>query len=344
MIRVGSKNIGEDQPVFIIAEAGVNHNGDLKLAKELVDAAVEAKVDAIKFQTFNADKLVTYSAPKAKYQETVENRQENQYEMLKKIELSADDFREISAYCEKRDVVFLSTPFDFDSIELLESLNVELFKVSSGDLNNLPLLKSIASKKKPIILSTGMASLGEIEEAVNICHICPLVLLHCTSNYPTKYSDVNLRAMLTLKHAFKLPVGYSDHTVGIEVALAAVSMGAIVIEKHFTLDRNLPGPDHKVSLDPTELQNMVKSIRNIESAFGNGIKGVSEGEKEMREVARKSIVAAVDIPTGTTITKEMLAIKRPAGGIAPKYLDLVIGRSTKEDIHRDEYVTWVKLI
>lgn len=343
MIRVGAKTIGDNQPVFIIAEAGVNHNGDLKIAKKLVDAAVEAKVDAIKFQTFHAEQLATQKAPKAKYQERMGDRRENQYAMLKKLELGAEDFEELGAYCKKKGIIFLSTPFDFSSVELLESLGIELYKVGSGDLDNLPLLELVASKKKPIILSTGMATLGEIEEAINICHTSPLVLLHCTSNYPTKYSEVNLRAMLTLKHAFKLPVGYSDHTIGIEVALAAVSMGASVIEKHFTLDKSLPGPDHKVSLDPAELQSMVTSIRNIETAFGNGIKGCLASEEEVRQIVRKSIVTATNIPKGTIITREMLAIKRPVGGIPPKYLNVIVGRTAKCDIPSDEFVTWDKL-
>ncbi|MCW7999959.1 N-acetylneuraminate synthase, partial [Clostridium sp. cpc1] len=259
---------------FIIAEAGVNHNGNIDIAKKLVDAAVEAGVDAIKFQSFKAGNLVTKSAKKAEYQkETTGNG--NQFEMLKKLELSYKEHIILKKYCEEKGIMFISTPFDFESADLLEKLNIPLYKISSGDLTNIPLLKYIAKFNKPMIVSTGMANLGEVEIAVNAIKEGgndKITLLHCTSNYPTACEDVNLNAILTLKNAFKLPVGYSDHTIGIEIPIGAVAMGTKVIEKHFTLDKNMEGPDHRASLEPNELKEMVKNIRNIEKAFGNGIK------------------------------------------------------------------------
>lgn len=327
---------------FIIAEAGVNHNGDINIAKKLVDKACDAGVDAIKFQTFKAENLVTREAPKADYQKDTTG-DGNQFEMLKKLELSLEEHILLKEYCEKKGIIFISTPFDFESVDLLEKIDVPLYKISSGDLTNLPLLKYIASKEKTIILSTGMANLGEVEEAVQtILEIGNnnLILLHCTSNYPTAYEDVNLRAMLTMKEAFKLTIGYSDHTIGIEVPIAAVALGAGVIEKHFTLDKTMDGPDHRASLEPDELKMMVDSIRNIEKTMGDGIKRCNKNEEKSKFVSRKSIVAKVDIKKGQVITKELIDYKRPAKGLPPKVINYIIGKRAREDIKKDSIINF----
>lgn len=328
---------------FIIAEAGVNHNGDINLAKKLVDVAVEAKVDAIKFQTFKAEKLVTKDAEKANYQKQITGSNETQYEMLKRLELSYEDHIQLFNYCKQKDIMFLSTPFDFDSVDMLEELGVGMYKVGSGDLTNMPLLKYIALKNKPIILSTGMADLGEIEEAIEWIREkgnSQITLLHCTSNYPTSYEDVNLNAMVTLKNAFHLPVGYSDHTAGIEVPVAAVAMAACIIEKHFTLDKEMDGPDHKASLNPQELKVMVRRIRNIEMAMGDGIKRCVQNEEEVRKVARKSIVVVKDILKGEKISESNIDIKRPEKGIEPKYFNEVVGYKAIVDIKTNTPLNW----
>lgn len=330
---------------FIIAEAGVNHNGDINIAKKLVDKAKEAGVDAIKFQTFKADNLVTKQAPKAEYQKQATG-DGSQFEMLKKLELSLEDHIALKKYCEEKGIMFISTPFDFESVDLLEKIDVPLYKVSSGDLTNLPLLNYIANKNKPIILSTGMSNLGEVEEAVETIFQTGndrLVLLHCTSNYPTAYKDVNLRAMLTMKEAFKLPVGYSDHTIGIEVPIAAVALGAKVIEKHFTLDRNMAGPDHKASLEPDELKILVKSIRNIETAMGDGIKRCNKSEEKSKFVSRKSIVAKHDIKKGQVITQDLIVYKRPASGLPPKFVKYILGKKARAEIRKDEVIDFEKV-
>ncbi len=341
-IKINNKKIGKYNPVFIIAEAGVNHNGSLKLAMKMADAAKDAGADAIKFQTFKTEELVTQMAPKANYQKkTVPGK--SQFEMLKNLELSQNDFKKLFEYCNRKKIIFLSTPFDFESAEFLNKLDVPAFKISSGDLTNIPLLLQIAKYKKPIILSTGMSTLTEITDAVKIIYSTgnkKLVLLHCTSNYPTKFEDVNLRAMDTIRKNFNTLVGYSDHTEGIEIAIAAVAMGASLLEKHFTLDKTLPGPDHKASLEPQEFMKMVKAIRNVEISFGNGIKKPERSEMEIRRIARKSIVAAVNIPKGTRLTKNMLAIKRPGAGIEPKYLEQLINRKAKINIKKDQVLTW----
>ncbi|MCF6463983.1 N-acetylneuraminate synthase [Clostridium sp. Cult1] len=325
---------------FVIAEAGVNHNGDISIAKKLIDKAFEAGADAIKFQTFKAENLVTREAPKAEYQKETTG-DGNQFQMLKKLELSFEEHIILKEYCIEKSITFISTPFDFESVDLLEKIGVPLYKVSSGDLTNLPLLSYIASKNKPIILSTGMANLGEVEEAVETIFETGnknLVLLHCTSNYPTVYEDVNLRAMLTMKEAFKLPVGYSDHTIGIEVPIAAVALGAKVIEKHFTLDKTMEGPDHKASLEPDELKIMVNSIRNIERAMGDGVKRCTENEKNTKRVARKSIVASKDIMKGETIKLNDINFKRPEFGLKPKYVKLIIGKQARRNIKENEFI------
>lgn len=331
---------------FIIAEAGVNHNGDINIAKKLIDAACEAGVDAVKFQTFKAENIVTQDVPKAEYQKETTG-QGSQFQMLKKLELSFQDHILLKEYCDRRKIMFLSTPFDFESIDLLEKVGIKYYKVSSGDLTNIPLLEYIAKLQKPIILSTGMANLGEVEMAVKAIKKYMdknLYLLHCTSNYPTLYEDVNLKAMITLKNAFKLPVGYSDHTVGIEVPIAAVAMGAKIIEKHFTLDRHMDGPDHKASLEPDELRSMVDSIRNIESAFGDGVKRCNKNEEKNKFVSRKSIVAKKFIKKGEMILLDMIDIKRPKGGISPEYIESVVGSKALNDIQKDSFIKWNNIV
>lgn len=335
------KNNLLDGACFIIAEAGVNHNGDLDLAKKLVEAAVAAGVDAIKFQTFKAEELVTRAAPKANYQKATTG-EGNQYAMLKQLELSLEDHIILKNYCQEQGIIFLSTPFDFASADLLERLDLPFYKISSGDITNLPFLEYIAKKNRPVLLSTGMSNLGEVEAAVETMLGTgnqDLILLHCTSNYPTVFTDVNLRAMLTLQEAFKLPVGYSDHTLGIEVPIAAVALGARVIEKHFTLDRTMPGPDHRASLEPHELKAMVEKIRNVEKALGNGIKRCARGEEKNKLVSRKSIVAGRDIQQGEVITREMVQFKRPASGLAPGEINLVLGKKAKRGLEKDEIIT-----
>jgi N-acetylneuraminate synthase/N,N'-diacetyllegionaminate synthase len=341
-VNVGNKCIGEGEPCFIIAEAGVNHNGNINLAKKLIDAAKEAGADAVKFQTFKAENIVVKNAEKAEYQKETTGIGESQYEMLKKLELREVDFKELAEYAKDKGIVFLSSPFDKESVDLLYELDVPAFKVGSGEITDFPLLKHIAKKGKPIILSTGMATLGEIEEALNVIRsegVEDVILLHCVSNYPARIEDVNLRAMETLKKAFKLPVGFSDHTLGITASIAAVASGACLIEKHFTLDRNSPGPDHKASLEPDELKEMVKAIRDMEKALGDGIKKPTKEEDKIKKIARRSIVAKIDIPKGTIIAEDMLDVKRQGTGIEPKYIDMIVGKKAKENIRKDELVT-----
>ena len=342
-ITIGNKKIGPGEPCFIIAEAGVNHNGDPALAKKLIDIASEAKADAVKFQTFKAEHLVTRDADKAEYQKTTTGSDESQFEMLKQLEFSDESYQELCSYAKKRGILFLSTPFDPDSADLLDRIGVPAFKISSGDLTNLPLLSHIVTKNKPIILSTGMACLGEIE--VTVDHIKKkglrdLVLLHCTTSYPASLETVNLRAMKTLRSAFGFPVGYSDHTTGINIASAAVALGACIIEKHFTLDRSLPGPDHKASLEPSELKAMVRNIRELEIALGDGIKVISSEECDIKKIATKSLVAKCTVCAGDTISAQSIMVKRPGTGIEPKYFDLVLGKKAKQDIKKDRVITW----
>jgi len=330
---------------YIIAEAGINHNGSLDMAKKLVDAAAAAGADAVKFQTFKTENMVTKYAKKAKYQESTTGVG-SQFQMLKKLELSFQDHKTLHEYCKKQSIAFLSTPFDKESVDLLEKLNITLYKISSGDLTNLPLLDYIARLKKPMVVSTGMGSLGEVEKAINTIEQAgnfDITLLHCTSNYPTMFTDVNLNAMNTLKSAFKLPVGYSDHTLGIEVSIAAVAMGAVIIEKHFTLDNTLEGPDHKASLEPSALKQMVQSIRNIENSLGDGVKKCRENEKNTRDVARKSIVAGSVIKKGELITIDKVAFKRPGLGISPEFLNMIVGKAARCNIDLDEIITFEKI-
>jgi N-acetylneuraminate synthase len=329
--------------VFIIAEAGVNHNGRIDMAYRLVDVAKEAEADAIKFQTFKAENVVSRVADKAEYQKKATSSDESQLEMIKKLELSFEDFVKLKKYCDKKGIMFLSTPFDHQSIDFLYNL-IDIYKIPSGEIINHPYLKHIAAKNKPIIMSTGMANLGEVEEAINTIRTvnseAKISLLHCTTNYPTSYEEVNLKAMQTLAAAFKLPVGYSDHTLGIEVPIAAVAMGAKIIEKHFTLDKKLPGPDHKASLEPGELKEMIKAIRNIEKALGSGTKKPNKSEIEIIKVARRSLVAIRDIRVGEIIKESDIIIKRPGTGIPPKFKEIVIGMKIINDIRQDEPFRW----
>lgn len=331
--------------VTVIAEAGVNHNGSIKLAKQLVDKAVEAGVDYIKFQTFKASKLVTKAAKQAEYQQkNIGKEGDSQYQMLKKLELSPEDHEVLIAYCKEKGIKFFSTAFDFDSIEYLRSLNLGLWKVPSGEVTNYPFLKRVASFNEKTILSTGMCEMEDVRAAVDALYKSGLskenlILLHCNTEYPTPFEDVNLRAMLALKDEFKVEVGYSDHTKGIEVPIAAVALGANVIEKHFTLDRNMEGPDHKASLEPDELKAMVSAIRNIEKALGSSKKTVSESERKNIVIARKSIVAAKDIKKGELLTEANLTVKRPGNGISPMRWQEVIGTKAVRDFNEEELIT-----
>ena len=330
--------------VFIIAEAGVNHNGSIKLAKKLIDVAVEAKVDAVKFQTFKTELCISKNALKADYQiENTNNVIETQYEMVKKLELDADTHKELIAYCNYKNIMFLSTPFDHDSIELLSDLGLQIFKIPSGEITNLPYLRHIGKLNKRVILSTGMADIGEIEDALDILISAGtkkenITVLHANTMYPTPMKDVNLRAMVTIGKTFDVAYGYSDHTLGIEVDIAAVAMGASVIEKHFTLDKNMEGPDHKASLEPFELKAMVSAIRNIELALGSSVKKPSKSETPNIDIARKSIVAKCNIKKGEIFSIKNLAIKRPGNGINPMRWDEVIGMIAAKDYSEDELI------
>lgn len=329
--------------VFIIAEAGVNHNGSLELAKRLIDVAVLARADAVKFQTFKAINLVSTSAPKADYQKKTTGGNESQLEMIKKLELDVAAHKELMAYCLEKDILFLSTPFDHDSIEMLDELGLELFKIPSGEITNLPYLRHIGRLNKKIILSTGMANLGEIEAAINVLTEAGsrrdnITVLHANTEYPTPMSDVNLNAMKTIGRAFSLAYGYSDHTNGIEVPIAAVAMGASVIEKHFTLDKTMEGPDHVASLEPEELVEMVRAIRNIEQALGSSVKKPSPSEIKNMKVARKSLVARRNINQGEILTEQNMTIKRPGIGISPMRWDEIVGTTANKDYSKDDLI------
>ena len=343
MIPLGNKKIGNGESCFIIAEAGVNHNGDINLAKKLIDAAVVGGADAVKFQTFKAKNLVTRDAKKAEYQKKNDSATTTQFQMLKNLEFSEADFKKLFAHAKKKGIIFLSTAFDGESVDLLIRLDVPAFKIPSGDITNFPYLKKIALQKKPVILSTGMSTIDEIEEAVVYLkkHGCSeIILLHCTTSYPAPVESVNLCALNTIRDVFSLPVGYSDHTEGIAIPIAAVALGACVVEKHLTLNRTLPGPDHKASIEPDEFKKMVRAIRDVESALGDGIKKMQPCEKVNRDVVRKSIVAAKDISQGSKISEKMLAIKRPGTGIEPKYVEKLIGKKARSGIKKDTVITW----
>ncbi len=333
--KIDGQKIGLNSPCFIIAEAGVNHNGDLEMAKKLVEVAARCGANAVKFQTFQAEKLATPDAPKADYQQRSTADTESQFEMLKKLELSLEDHKILIQHCGDHQITFMASPFDEASVDLLNDLNVPAFKVPSGELTNSPLLSYIASKQKPIVVSTGMANLGEVEQAVNIIEQTGntnIALLHCVSNYPANPKDIHLRAMQTMKHAFALPIGYSDHTLGNEVAFAAVALGACVIEKHFTLDRTMPGPDHQASCEPDQLTELVQGIRNIEKSLGSARKQPAASELNTMKVARKSLVAAQPIAAGMELSEELIAIKRPGTGLPPTLRSFLIGQKVNQDI------------
>lgn len=328
---------------FIIAEAGVNHNGSVEIAMRMVDIAADAGADAIKFQTFKAEKLVTGFAEKAEYQKRTTGQSASQYDMLRRLELSVEAHKAIIERCRERGIIFVSSPFDPESIALLAELGLDIFKVPSGEITNLPYLRKLGSLGKQVILSTGMADLGEVEDAVEVLVSSGierknLTILHCNTAYPTPFEDVNLLAMLTIRDALKVKVGYSDHTTGIDIPLAAVALGAAVIEKHFTLDRSMEGPDHQASLEPGELKAMVSAIRNIERALGDGIKQPSPSEQKNKSVARKSIVALIGICSGEVFSEKNLTIKRPGTGISPMWWDTVLGRRAPRDFQPDELI------
>jgi N-acetylneuraminate synthase len=341
-VEVESRRIGPGYPCFIIAEAGVNHNGSIELATRLVDAAVEAGADAVKFQTFKAERLVTPDAPKADYQVQATDISESQLEMLRRLELSRENHFELFSYCRRKGILFMSTPFDEESADLLEELGVPAFKIPSGELTNLPFLTHVARKGRAMIVSTGMSYLDEVKDAVQAVAETGnmnLALLHCVSTYPANPADVNLRAMHTMAAAFNVPVGYSDHTLGIEVALAAVALGACVVEKHFTLDRTLPGPDHRASLEPDELAALVRGSRVVEKALGHARKEPSASETNTAAVARKSLVAKWDIRTGSMLTEEMITLKRPGTGLPAAMRSKIVGRKAKQDIPAGTFLT-----
>jgi N-acetylneuraminate synthase len=334
-LEIFERQIVSDPSCFIIAEAGVNHNGSIELALQLIDEAFTAGADAVKFQTFNAVDLASVTAPKANYQLRSTEAEESQLEMLKRLQLSKKDHKRLIEYCQAKGIQFISSSFDIASADLLDSLEVPLFKIPSGEITNTPLLRHVARKGKPMIVSTGMSRLGEVEKAVNTIQSEgneKVVLLHCVSSYPAEAKDVNLHSMQTLATAFQLPVGFSDHTQGIEVAIAAVALGACVIEKHFTIDRNLPGPDHMASLKPDELCKLVNAIRNVERALGQWQKVPAACELGTAEVARKSLVAASDIPEGAKLAEEDLSIQRPGTGLPPSLLEYMVGRTTQMEI------------
>jgi N,N'-diacetyllegionaminate synthase len=329
--------------VFIIAEAGVNHNGKIDLAYKLIDAAADSGADAVKFQTFKTENLVSKSAPKASYQKDKKNQSESQFNMLKKLELDFSSHKQLFDYCNKKDILFLSTPFDHESISLLNNLNLKIFKIPSGEITNLNYLRQIGSLGKEVILSTGMSTLKEIQDALTILIESGtskenITVLHANTMYPTPMEDVNLKAMLTIQNKCGVSVGYSDHTLGIEVDIAAVAMGATVIEKHFTLNKNMVGPDHKSSLNPKELKNMVNSIRNIEKALGGDIKKPSKSEEPNIVIARKSLVASKFIKKGEIFTEKNLTAKRPGNGISPMKWDSIIGKIANRDYQKDDLI------
>jgi len=333
--EINARKIGPAQPTFVIAEAGVNHNGELSLAKQLVDIAVDAGADAVKFQTFRAAQLASSSATKADYQKQTTSPAESQLEMLRRLELSEDGFREIQNHCRSRGIVFLSTAFDEHSVDFLAGLDVPVLKIPSGEITNTPLLEQVAAKGKPVILSTGMATLAEIDQAMrclNHSGASQIALLQCVSEYPADVSSMNLRAMATLTDCFGVPVGLSDHSLGIEVSIAAVALGASIIEKHFTFDKSLPGPDHSASLEPAELKMLVTAIRNVEAALGDGIKQPTPEELRNAAVVRRSLVAAVDLEAGSSLERSKVAFKRPGTGISVQLLPDLLGRKLRRRV------------
>lgn len=341
-ITIKNRIIGVGHPCFVIAEAGVNHNGELDLAKKLVDASVAARADAVKFQTFIPQGVVIQNTGIAEYARNNIGKNLKQIDMLQKYALSYDQFTDLKEYCDRKNIIFLSSPHSFDAIDFLDPL-VPAYKFGSGDLTNIPALQHAAKKNKPMILGTGIATLEEVKHAyhaVSSMGNTQIILLHCTTNYPCSYEEVNLRAMNTMQHELDCLVGYSDHTQGYLVSAVALALGASVIEKHITLDRNLPGPDHKASLEPHELTDMIRQIRNVEKILGSSEKRPTESEKAIRDTVRKSIIAARNIKKGEVITRGLLEIKRPGIGISPAEIEKIIGKKTKKDITADEILHW----
>ncbi|WP_046020449.1 N-acetylneuraminate synthase [Magnetospira sp. QH-2] len=345
-ITIADRTIGEHCPCFIVAEAGVNHNGDLDRAFKLIDTAAEAGADAVKFQTFTAERVVSPQAPKAAYQERNAGTAESQFDMLKKLELSIADHRALMDRCVERNLVFLSSPFDEEAVDLLDDLKVAAFKVPSGEITNLPYLHRMGRCGRPVILSTGMTNLEEVMAALDALtdrHDIPICLLHCTSNYPASPESVNLRAINTMQGKLGHPIGFSDHTEGIWIPIAAAARGACMVEKHFTLDRSLPGPDHKASIEPPELKALVEGIRLVESALGDGIKCPQPEEMDTRNIARKSVVAARIIPKGKVIEGDDLTLLRPGTGLPPGEFPKVVGRTAAREIKFGELIVWEML-
>lgn len=342
VFKLANRQIGPNHPCMVIAEAGVNHNGSIDLALRLIDAAIAAGADAVKFQTFKADAIISTRAQKARYQQKTTGEADSQLDMVRKLELSYDQFRTLFDTCNKKGILFLSTPFEEASADFLSDLGMAAFKVPSGEITNLPFLRHLAQKGKPLIVSTGMSTLGEVENAVLEIQAAgnpDLALLHCVSNYPADPADANLRAMQTLQAAFDVPVGFSDHMIGSEVALAAVALGASIIEKHFTLDRNLPGPDQQFSLEPAELKQLITGIHIVESALGSGRKEPVASEADTSAAARKSLVARCEIKAGSLLTEEMISIKRPGTGLPPSMLPYLIGRTVRVTVQADDLLT-----
>lgn len=336
-VILGDKKVGEGHPTYIIAELGSNHNRNLNIAKKMINKAAEAGVDAVKFQTFKAEYLYSKKTPKFSKDNI------KPFDLIKAIELPREWHKELYKYSVERDLHFLSSPFDFEAVDELDKIGVLAFKVASFEITDLELLKYIAKKKKPIILSTGMATLGEIEEALEVIRSQgndDVILLHCNSLYPSPVEIVNLNVINMLSRAFQIPIGFSDHTIGIHISIAAVAKGSKVVEKHFTLDRKMKGPDHSFAIEPNELKQMVQNIRDVEKAMGTGVKERTKDEQEMYEKGRRSIIAAKDISKGTKITRDMLIIKRPGFGIKPKFLDMVVGKTTKRDIKAEQWLVW----
>ncbi len=342
MINISGRSVGAGQPCFVIAEAGVNHNGDIEIAKRLVDVAADAGADAVKFQTFKAELVVSAGAPMAEYQRETVGDAQSQIAMLRPLELSREEHVELAEHCTQRGILFLSSPFDEGSVDMLDEMGMPVFKVASGEINNWPLLRRIAGKGKPIIMSTGMADMGEVAAALRMIRDAgneEVVLLHCVSNYPADPADANLRAMGAMEAAFNVPIGYSDHTEGVDVSLAAVALGACVIEKHFTLDKGMPGPDHAMSIDPQELKQLVDGVRTVTAALGSGTKETRPSEFIMRDIVRRSIVPTRDLEVGDVLDASLLKTVRPGTGLPPEMLDQVIGKRIKRRIPADQMLT-----
>ncbi len=341
-LHIGERTVGSGSPCFVIAEAGVNHDGDVELAHRLVDVAADAGADAVKFQTFDTDALITVDAPKAAYQIETTGGAESQHAMLKRLELPRDAHARLKSHCEQRGMVFLSTPFDPPSLDFLAALGVLAFKAPSQELINLPFLRQMARHRRPMIVSTGNATMGEVDAAVRVieAEAAPFALLHCVSQYPAEAASANLRAMDTLARAYRIPVGFSDHTLGTAVAVAAAALGATIVEKHYTLDRRRAGPDHRASLEPGELAALIRDIRAAQAALGDGRKRPAPGEPEVGRAARKSLVAARDLPAGAVLDHDSVAAKRPGTGLSPALTDLVLGRRLRVPLAKGAFVTF----